>query len=238
MREMTGKERAQLEEMVIASRRPGWGEHFWLLVAAATVLPTLYSAILLVPLAIGARLIGFPIGNGAWKANPITYYGAILVVAGIWLAMVALQIRWSIRAEGSRSHGLAKLKEDLARGLVRDEVLTVTGAKLLREPEHDMIVFFLQLSNGKCFVLYDYDSVDINGEFDGQSRPTLTPREIFHLVTFPASKRRGWSFSGPEIALPDVLPMAATPDLWPEDESWCRVKWENIERHYGPKKNR
>jgi hypothetical protein len=33
-----------------------------------------------------------------------------------------------------------------------------------------------------------------------------------------------------------MLPIGLEPDGWPDDESWCRVKWENIEQHYGAKK--
>lgn len=233
-RAITASERAQFEKRLEGLSKVNWREHCWLFVAALTILPALYSALALFLLAIIAALVGFPVANGAWRNDPFTYYGAITVTALIWVFIVVGQIRWSLRWERDRRHKQAKLETDLAGGVVRDEVYAVTGVKLLREQEHGMILFFLRLSNGKCFVLYDYDSVDTENEHDGQSSPVLAPGNTFHLLTFPISKERSWSFSGTALPLPPVLPLDLEPEVWPEDESWCRVKWENIERHYGP----
>jgi hypothetical protein len=235
-RQMTGQERAQLQNLVEASRKVNRKEHFWLFATALTVLPIIWSALALLLLTIAASIAGFPTAHGAWRNHPVTYYGTISVVVAIWLFIVVAQARWSLRWERHRQQRQSKLETDLALGLVRDEVSCVTAVKLLREPEHGMIIFFLQLSNGRCFVLYDYRSVDTENENDGESRPTLAPGENFHLVTFPISKERSWSFSGSPLPLPDVLPLELGPEDWPDDEGWCRVKWENIERHYGRKK--
>jgi hypothetical protein len=237
-REMTETERKQLEKLLEARSKVNWKEHFWLFVASLTVIPAIYSALALFLLAVIARIFGFPTGNGAWRDHPVIYYGAVWVVVTIWIGSVVADVRWSVRSERDRRLRKSKLETDLTGGVVRDETFSVTGIKLLREPEHSMILFFLLLSNGRCFVLYDYESVDTDNEHDGQSRPTLVPGENFHLLTFPVSKERSWSFSRLGLPLPAVLPLELGPEDWPEDESWCRVKWENIERHYGPKRSR
>lgn len=237
-RQITEQERAQLEKLQEARKKLNWKEHFWLHVAALTVAPALYSALALFLLAILAPLAGFPTAKGAWRNDPVTHYGAIAVVVAIWFCFVVGQVRWSVRVEKSRRQRQAKLETDLDRGVVRDEVFFVIGVKLLREPEHGMILFILRLSNGKCFVLYDHQTADTENVHNGQSPPTLAPGEMFHLLTFPVSKERIWSFSGPELPLPVVMPLEPEPEDWPEDQSWCRVKWENIERHYGRRKAR
>lgn len=235
-RQMTGQERAQLEKLLEARRKVNWKQHLWLSAASLTLLPALISSAALLLLAILAPLAGFPIARGAWRNDPVTYYSAIAVVVATWLFIVVGQALWSVRSERGRRQRLAKLETDSARGVVCDETFSVNAIKLLREPEHGMIMFFLLLSNGKCFVIYDYDSVDTENEHGGQSQPTLVPGETFHLLTFPVSKERSWSFSGSALPLPVMLPLGLEPDGWPDDESWCRVKWENIERHYGSNK--
>ena len=237
-RQMTVQERTQLAKLLAAQRTVNWKEHFWLFAAALTLLPGLSSSAALRGLGCLASLAGFPIARGAWRDDPVTHFGAIAVVVAVWLFLVVGQALWLVRWERHRRQRKAKLETDLARDLVHDETFLVTGVKLLREPEHGMILFFLQLSNGKRFVLYDYGSVDTEGEHDGQSPPTLMPGEKFHLLTFPVSKERSWSFSGPAVSLPIVKTLELGPEDWPEDEGWCRVKWENIDRHYGAKKSR
>ncbi|GHC43440.1 hypothetical protein GCM10007315_00540 [Gemmobacter tilapiae] len=83
--------------------------------------------------------------------------------------------------------------------------------------------------------MMDYDSVgnDLHVE---DAKPSIVVRSNLHLITFPKSKLRKWSFSGDVLPLPSPTPMGIDPDRWPEDETFLRVKWHNIEKHYGGKK--
>ncbi len=230
-RQMTPPEMAQLEGLIAAARHGNAGRNLWLLLAAATLAPAIFTMLAYLVLAILAMLAGIPLANGAWRSNPVTFYIAVAMPILILGYTVTSQIRWTLRSRRTRQHRLSDLEADLARGLVRDETFTVTAVKRLRDPEHGMLILFLRLSNDKTFVLYDHASADTGAEGAAQLR--LTPATTFHLLTFPVSKARSWSFSGDPLPLP--TPMDMTADDWPDDESWCKVSWDRIEQHYAAK---
>ncbi|MFM7442542.1 MAG: phage holin family protein [Tabrizicola sp.] len=202
----------------------------------------LFAAILAVALAfvavflagLLARLFGFAIANGAWRDHPVTFYGAFVVGGVVLLLQAVSYLRWWLRARRSRSAYVRSVSEDLSTGTVTVEDHDVIAVKLLQEPEHHAFIFLLLLSNGKTLVLYDYDSYDGEDSFPPDNQPKLVPCEKISLSTFPKSRRRRWAFSGTPLPVPVAIELALEPDKWPEDESWCRVKWANIERHYGP----
>jgi membrane protein implicated in regulation of membrane protease activity len=230
-RQMTLPETAQLEGLIAAARQGNPGRNIWLLLAAATLAPAIFTMLAYLLLAILAMLIGIPLANGAWRSNPITFYIALAVPILIWGYTVSSQIRWTMRSKRAQRQRLAELEADLAGGQVRDETFTVTAVKRLRDPEHGMLMLFLRLSNDKIFVLYDYGSAETGAE--GPAQPKLTPATTFHLLTFPVSKARSWSFSGDPLPLP--TPLELTSDDWPDDESWCKVSWDRIEEHFAGK---
>jgi hypothetical protein len=229
MRAMTAKERSQLEGFVAARRDGGRAERLGVFLVSLIVGPAVFGGVALVLLAALATLFGLPISNGAWRENPVTYFGAIGVVGAIWAALALSGLKWLLAGARSRANDVAAMTHDLHKGVVRDEVYQVAEVKRLREPEHGMAFLFLRLSHGRTFVFYDHDA----GMADDANREPLIPCARFHLVTFPKSARRVWGFSGERLPLPKDRAMAAGPDRWPEDEAWCRVKWENIERHWG-----
>jgi hypothetical protein len=230
-RQMTLPETAQLEGLLAAARQGNSGRNLWLLLAAATVAPAIFTMLAYLVLAIPVMLAGIPLANGAWRTNPITFAGAIAVPVLIWGYTLSSQIRWTMRSKQAQRQRVTDLEADLARGMVRDEAFTVTAVKRLRDPEHAMLILFLHLSNGKIFVLYDHASAETGAEISAP--PPLTPATTFHLLTFPVSKARSWSFSGDPLPLP--TPKELTADDWPEDESWCKVSWDRIEEHYAGK---
>lgn len=224
-RAMTEAERGQLLAMTAARRDRPPGEAWGALVFALEFGPAVYGGLALGLLTLGAALFGLPLRDGAWRENALTFYGTLVVVGGVWLGLVASGIRW-LRANGrSRAADVALMAADLEKAIVLDEAQAVLGVKRLREPEHGMILLFLLLGSGKVFVLYDHDA-GLEGSLP------LTPLSQLHLATFPASKRRVWSFSGEPLPLAEPGRMDLEPEHWPEDEAWCRVKWENIERHF------
>lgn len=230
-RQMTPPETAQLEGLLAAARHGNSSRHLWPLLAAGTLAPAIFSMLALFVLAIFAMLAGIPLGNGAWRTNSLTFTGAIAVPVLIWLFTLSSQIRWTMRSRRAQRQRLAELEADLARGQVRDETFSVNAVKRLRDPEHGMLILFLHLANGKTFVLYDHASADTGAE--GPATPPLTPATTFHLLTFPVSKARSWSFSGDPLPLP--TPKELTADDWPDDESWCKDSWDRIEEHYAGK---
>lgn len=182
-----------------------------------------------------ARLFGYPVSNGAWREHPLTFYGAFVIGGAALLLQMMSGFRWWLRARRSHAAYVQSIRDDISSGSVVVEDHEVIAVKLLQEPEHHAFIFLLRLSNGKTLVLYDYDSYDGANDFPPDTRPTLVPRERISLRTFPNSHRRRWAFSGEALPLPPAIELALAPDKWPEDESWCRVKWDNIERHFGPR---
>lgn len=230
---LSPEDRAFLEaELRAANQRPWqtWGVPTLAALFAAAVLTiaSLFTAGLL------ASLLGFPIANGAWRDDPVTSYGAVLIGGGVFLSLAASYVRWLIRSRRSQAAYRQSIVKDIGLGMVKVEDHTVAGVKLLQEPEHQGVIFLLRLSNGKTLVLYDYDSVHADTGFPPAAGPTLVPRERISLRTFPRSQRRRWAFSGVPLPLPEPIELVLEPSKWPDDETWCRVKWENIERHYGP----
>ena len=187
---------------------------------------------------LGAHLFGYPIANGAWRNDPLTFYGAIAIGGLVLLWQATSYLRWWLRARRAQAAYIQSISADISSGLVQVEDHAVVGVKLLKEPEHNAFIFLMHLSNGKTLVLYDYDSYDSENDFPPDNQPTLVPCDKICLRTFPNSQRRRWAFSGAQVILPTAIELALGPDKWPEDETWCRVKWENIERHYGPKRAR
>lgn len=233
-RQTTLTERAKLEGLLATARQGDRARHLWPLLVAATVAPAIFTLLALLVLGFLAMLAGFPLAEGAWRTNPVTYGGAIAVPLLIWSFTLSSTIRWSLRSRRAQRQRISDLEADLARGEVQAETHEVTAIKLLREAEHGMLVIFLRLSNGKCFVLYDHASANSGAGAVGGSQPAPAPARTFNLLTFPVSKARSWSFSGEPLPLPTPSELAA--DDWPDDESWCRIRWDEIERHYGGKR--
>ncbi|NJS38518.1 MAG: hypothetical protein HC783_05300 [Rhodobacteraceae bacterium] len=202
-----------------------------MLLAAATLAPAIFTVLAYLVLAILAMLAGIPLANGAWRTNPITFTGAIAVPVLILAFTLTSQIRWTLRSQRAQRQRVSELEADLSAGLVRDETFSVTAVKRLRDPEHGMLILFLRLSNDKTFVLHDHASAETGAE--GVTQPSLTPATTFHLLTFPVSKTRSWSFSGDPLSMPEPLDLTA--DDWPDDESWCKISWDRIEQHYAAK---
>lgn len=217
---------------------PGKITEVWLLLLWVATGTAVFSILALLGLGILARIAGFQVSGGAWRENPVTYFGAIATVALVFAYVVFSSLRWLIKSRRGDAEQRRAALADLEKGEVKVERLGVLGVKLLQEPEHYTFIFLLNLSIGKTLVLYDYDSFDDENDAPKEAKPALQVRDHITLRTFPVSKRKRWEFEGAEMALPEPIELALDPEKWPDDEGWCRVKWENIERHYGPKADR
>lgn len=198
----------------------------------------MYTVLALVGAGVLARLLGYRLSNGAWHDDPVTFYGALFVGGGVFLFTAVSSIRWLVRSRRSNAEYHQSIAEDIAAGTVSVEDHKVVSVKLLQDPEHHAFIFLLRLSNDRTLVMYDYDSLNSDADFPPDNKPTLTPCDRISLRSFVKSKRRRWSFSGAPVPLPEPIELVLEPSKWPDDEGWCRVKWENVERHYGAKTGR
>lgn len=185
-----------------------------------------YSALALLAAGLLARVAGLPFSPLAWRTDPLAFRGSAAVVGAVILALGLSSLRWLRTARRARAERRRALRADLDAGMVTVEDLDVTGIKLLREPEHGGLIHLLRLSNRKVLALYDIEAA---------GAPALVPAERLGLRSFSNSKRRRWAFSGAPLVLPEPIELAVGPEAWPEDEAWCRVRWEEVERHFGPK---
>jgi hypothetical protein len=234
---LSPEDRAFLEGEVAQTHPIGLaGRIGFTLLGAGLAVSLAVGAVLMAGL--GASMFGYPISNGAWRDDPLTFYGAAAIGAAVLLWQAISYLNWWLRSRRARETYIQAISTDMTSSVVTVEDHVVVGVKLLQEPEHNAFIFLLHLTNGKTLVLYDYDSFDSENDFPSDTKPTLVPCERISLRTFPNSGRRRWAFSGAPLSLPTPIELALQPEKWPDDESWCRVKWENIERHYGPKQPR
>lgn len=234
LQQISESDRSFLLAQITPSKRWSLTEHgtFILFTIFGAVV---YSGLALIVIGVAAQILGFAIVRGAWRGSPVTYWGAILIVLMVSGYIFYISVQWLIKSRQSSASRRKSITADLERGLVKVEDLAVQGIKLLQEQEHHTFIYLLRLSNGKTLVLYDYDSYDANDESSGNTHPTLMVREKIALRSFPISKLKTWEFLGEEMPLPAPIALVLNPEKWPEDETWCRVKWENIEHHFGPK---
>jgi len=123
------------------------------------------------------------------------------------------------------------IEQDIANRVVEDQEFHVKEIKLFEEPEHGGLIHFLRMENEDVLVLYDHASVEPRTGENSENSP-LQPRRQLRIVSAPIS---GYFidqyFSGESIDIPEPLIIAAKPEKWPEDESWCDISWDNLEKH-------
>jgi hypothetical protein len=123
------------------------------------------------------------------------------------------------------------LRDDLEAGLVSEEQLTVLEAKVLQEPEHGGLIYFLRSDDDRVLVLYDRESLDLSMADEDPMGSSFEPQSILTIVRAPQS---GFtidsSFSGENIDIHGPTEMTASPDKWPEDEEYSPIPWGQIER--------
>lgn len=212
-------------------------------ILAFLILGAFYGIFFLLP---AVLLSTFVVGPVAWLASFFGLvdtsvgdnFGAIVAIVYVVTCICAIYVATAAGRHQRKVNLelLPKIHADLALGEVLEERFQVAGVKLFQESEHKAFLLFIHLSNGRTLVLYDHLSFDGQGNRSWDDPPMMEVREALCRITFPNSKFQSWDFSGEIVPLPTKLEMTNDPKKWPEDESWCRVKWENIERHYGAKK--
>lgn len=177
-----------------------------------------------------ANLFGYPTADGFWKLHPLTLWGTVLIVAGwaLWalygiVGLIGGQIAWSRQR-------VRNLETARNAGTAVEERFEVIDVKSYREPEHGMFIHFLRLDDGRVRVAYDYESVDAENDYSEDNAPKLEICRTFRLVRFPGADRTMETFSGDRLDNPSAKELTADPEDWPEPESWCGIKWKNLDQ--------
>lgn len=122
------------------------------------------------------------------------------------------------------------LRDDLDGGIVTEEKLTVVEAKLLQEPEHGGLIYFLRTDDERVLVLYDRESLDLAMADEDPMGSSFKPQRAVTIVKAPRSQFTiSTSFGGENIDIHGPVEMTASPNSWPEDEDFCSIPWSQIE---------
>ncbi|WP_028866171.1 hypothetical protein [Psychromonas aquimarina] len=149
-------------------------------------------------------------------------YGVWIKYSGVFIcAFYALSVTLKWLQEWPDHRGA--LLKDKAAGVVIDEHYQVAEVKRFKEPQYGGLIYFLQMSDKKVLVVYDYESQTEQGS-------TFTVKSSLQISRAPAS---GYyikqSFSGAVVAPCATFALSIAPDLWPEPDSWCDIAWHELE---------
>lgn len=188
-----------------------------------------------------------------WAVLMLLFAGAWLFIA--WLARIAM--KWEIGLNSSAAiwiiafGGLAcvvaaivssirwvkgwidmrpLLLADLQNSQVIEEHYRFSAAKLFQEPEHGGLMYFLQTTDGKVLVLYDYESQDLGAGGEDPFGSSFKPASDLSIVRTPnAGVVIDRQFSGAALNAGEPFELSVDPELWPEPDTYCYIPWDELE---------
>jgi len=123
------------------------------------------------------------------------------------------------------------LEADLAKGEVSDENYHIVDVKRFQEPEHGGLIYFLLMDNNRVLVLYDHQSVELSLNEDDPFSSSFQPCYELNIVRAPMTNYFiTQKFSGEVINIEKTFELLAPLDQWPEQESWCDIPWNELEK--------
>ena len=166
-----------------------------------------------------------------WHAAE-TIWTVASATLGCALYAIISSVRWVKKWPDPRKDYQA----DLECGQVIEEFYQFTAAKLFQEPEHGGLIYFLRTINDKVFVLYDYESQNLGAEGDEPLNSKFQARAELLVVRAPKSgeviDRQG---SGTALEAGEPHELKVGPRAWPEDETYSKIPWEELEKRLGRK---
>ena len=224
-REQTAAEKARLEEFLsklpTGKRRVKEAvENFLVMLAAFTLTGVLVWAGIAWMV---ATLFDFDLG---WFSNYAFPIAPVVVAASAVFAALST-MRWMKSWADHRQ----PIRDDLESGSVTEEKITVLEAKLLQEPEHGSLIYFLNADDGRILVLYDRESLDLAMADEDPMGSSFEPQSLVTIVKAPQS---GFTisvdFNGENIDILGPTQITVAPNQWPDDEQFCAIPWEQIEQ--------
>jgi len=151
-----------------------------------------------------------------------------IIVAGLFA--INSTRKWLSTSES----GYTYVKADLAAQKIQTERYKVKSVKCFKESKHGGLLYFLLLkhpvSKQKSIrVIYDYESQ--NDQVD----PTLllTIKTVLTICTAPNSKIVVDNvFEGDSITKIEYLDLTASPEQWPNPDSWEDSEWSSLHLTY------
>lgn len=162
--------------------------------------------------------------------------GAIWIVVlgtlGCALYSIISSVRWVKKWPDARKDYQA----DLEGGQVIEETYKFTAAKRFQEPEHGGLFYFLRTTDDKVFVLLDYESQNLGVQDENPLNSKFQPKTELLIIRAPKSDividRR---MSGDVLDAGEPHALSVGPKSWPEDEAYCKIPWEELEKRLSRK---
>lgn len=186
-----------------------------------------------------------------WKivtwAAAVIFHFEISWQSSITLWMVSLAalssafyaVKDSIRLVKSRRNFRSDIRADLEVGQVIEEFYTFTAAKCFEEPEHGGLFYFLRTTDDKVFVIYDEESQNLGAEGENPLSSKFQPSTELVINRAP---KTNWvvskNFSGVMLEAGEPQVLAISPEAWPESESFCKFRWDQLEELLSKKRKK
>jgi hypothetical protein len=162
--------------------------------------------------------------------------GTIWVVASATLGCALYAIISSVRWVKKWPDPRKDYQADLESGQVIEEFYQFTATKRFQDPEHGGLIYFLRTINDEVFVLYDYESQNLGAEGDEPLNSKFQPRAELLIVRAPKSEEViGRQISGAALEVGEPLELKNGPRAWPEDETYCKIPWDELEKRLNRK---
>ena len=141
-------------------------------------------------------------------------------IVGISFAYTVYEIQRTNKPSAAR---IRALQADIESGVLIVEEHEIRAAKVFQEPEHLGLFYFLQTSDDRVYVAFDYESVELNENDENPLDSTFRPKSILRLgKTTHARVPLIEEFDGDPIDIPEPLPMTLKTRRWPEPEEFYR----------------
>ena len=161
---------------------------------------------------------------------------AVWIVGLCAVACVPPVIISSARWLKSQSDIRPSLRADLEKGLVTEEAYEFTAIKRFQEPEHGGLIYFLRTIDDKVLVLYDDESQELGAQGENPLSSKFKPSTELLLVRAPQTgiviSRH---FSGSALDPGKPLEISVEPQVWPEPETYCKYRWDELEKRLSEK---
>lgn len=223
-RNQTASEKEWLENLL--SNLPTTGrrtkealENFFVLLALMTLLGVLAWA---GTAWLVKKITDFDFG---WSSEYAIAVALVVLAASTIFAMFSTT-RWMKTWPDSRQ----PVRDDLHSGIVLEEQLRLVEAKLLQEPEHGGLIYFLRADDGRTYVYFDQESIELAMAEEDPTGSSFEPLSIVTIVKAPKSKFTiDVSFGGDNIDIYGPTEITASPKKWPENEEFSSIPWDRIE---------
>jgi hypothetical protein len=167
--------------------------------------------------------------------SPVSLWAVALGALACATHAVVSSVRWVKAWPDARPEILADLEE----GQVIEESYQFSAAKRFQEPEHGGLFYFLRTTDDKVMVVYDQESQDLGVQGEDPLSSKFQPCRELLIIRAPRTEYvLSKQFSGEVLDAGDPHELSLAPELWPESETFCKFRWDDLEDRLCKKRKR